>query len=560
MMNSNEYWRKREAEALRHYVHDEKEYQKRLAKIYQDMLDACQKEIESFYAKYAAAEGITLAEAKKRVSKADIAALERKAEKYVRTHDFSQRANAELRLYNATMKINRLEMLKANIGLDLIAGHDKMEKFMGGILQGRTEEELKRQAGILGETVRNNAQLANAIVNASFHNATFSDRIWAYQDMLRNELEKLLQSGLIQGKNPRQLARQLRRTFDTTRSHAERLMRTELARVQTEAQKQSFQRNGFSKYEFIANGSCCSVCAGLNGKHFEVEKMEPGLNAPPVHPNCRCSIAAWEDDAEYEAWLDYLDQGGSSAAWEQSGKAAWRKKSGKALEKSDAEGIIEIKEGKKLSLSNLEEFNEWQNDYYSLNSGVEFTQKANPNISAYSGGAYEAINGILRGGKAYERVKRCVGDLRPYEKMIDGVSREIRKFQLNTDLQVKRVVGSVDFITGATSSLGDMKSAIGKTFTEKGFTSTTIAQDATLPFALFKKTQTVLEIYVPKSTRGAYIYKISDHPAEFEFLIDKGTTYRVVDAGERTVKKFVGNDMTQEDVQERYMKLEVVSQ
>lgn len=335
MMNSNEYWRKREAEALRHYVHDEKEYQKRLAKIYQDMLDACQKEIESFYAKYAAAEGVTLAEAKRRVSKADIAALERKAEKYVHTHDFSQRANAELRLYNATMKINRLEMLKANIGLDLIAGHDEVEKFMGDILQGRTEEELKRQAGILGRTVRNNAQLADAIVNASFHNATFSDRIWAYQDMLRNELEKLLQSGLIQGKNPRQLARQLRETFDTTRSHAERLMRTELARVQTEAQKQSFQRNGFSKYEFIANGGCCSVCAGLNGKHFEVEKMEPGLNAPPVHPNCRCSIASWEDGEEYEAWLDYLDQGGTTAAWEQSGKAAWRKKSGKAIDNSD---------------------------------------------------------------------------------------------------------------------------------------------------------------------------------------------------------------------------------
>lgn len=339
-MNSNEYWRKREADAMKHYVHDEKEYQKRLAKIYQDMLDACQKEIESFYAKYAAAERITLAEAKRRVSKADIAALERKAEKYVRTHDFSQRANAELRLYNATMKINRLEMLKANLGLDLIAGHDEMEKFMGDILQGRTEEELKRQAGILGRTVRNNAQLANAIVNASFHNATFSDRIWAYQDLLREELGKLLQSGLIQGKNPRQLARQLRETFDTTRGHAERLMRTELARVQTEAQKQSFQRNGFSKYEFIANGGCCSVCAGLNGKHFEVEKMEPGLNAPPVHPNCRCSIASWEDGEEYEAWLDYLDQGGTTAAWEQSGKAAWRKKSGKSLDNSGYGGTL----------------------------------------------------------------------------------------------------------------------------------------------------------------------------------------------------------------------------
>lgn len=56
-----------------------------------------------------------------------------------------------MRLYNATMKINRLEMLKANIGLELIKGHDDLEKFMAEILQGRTEDELKRQAGILGK-------------------------------------------------------------------------------------------------------------------------------------------------------------------------------------------------------------------------------------------------------------------------------------------------------------------------------------------------------------------------------------------------------------------------
>ena len=47
-----------------------------------------------------------------------------------------------MRIYNATIKINRLEMLKANIGLELIAGHYELEKFMGGILKGRTMEEL----------------------------------------------------------------------------------------------------------------------------------------------------------------------------------------------------------------------------------------------------------------------------------------------------------------------------------------------------------------------------------------------------------------------------------
>ena len=311
-MTSSEYWAKREAEALKSYITDEKEYDKQLKRIYSDMLDGCQSQIDSFYGKYAAKEGITLAEARKRVSELDIKAYERKAAKYVKEKNFSAKANEEMRLYNATMKINRLEMLKANIGLELISGHDELEKFMDGILQGRTEDELKRQAGILGKSIKSNAQKAHAIVNASFHNAKFSDRIWMYQDLMKADLSKLLQSGLIQGKNPRVLARELKKTFQTSTFNAERLMRTELARVQTEAQKQSFIRNGFDEYEFIVNSGCCDICQGLSGKHFKVDKMMPGENAPPMHPHCRCSTAAYSDRKEYEEWLDYLDKGGTT--------------------------------------------------------------------------------------------------------------------------------------------------------------------------------------------------------------------------------------------------------
>ena len=359
-MNSRDYWLKREEEALKTRITDEKEYQKAIDRIYQNMLDACQKEVESFYAKYAAAEGISIAEAKKRVSQHDVKAFERKAAKYVKEKDFSAKANEELRLYNATMRINRMEMLKANIGLETIAGHDELERFMGGILKGRTEDELARQAGILGKTVKNNAQKANAIVNGSFKvskvgdQSTFSDRIWQYQDNMRQDLGKLLQQGLIQGKNPRAITKDLKKywygndpkTGGGAKYCMERLMRTELARVQTEAQKQSFERNGFEHYEFIANRDCCPICNGLDGKHFKVDKMMPGENAPPMHPHCRCSTAAWEDDEEYEAWLDYLDKGGSTAEWNAKGKSKWEK-SKKALEKSGSGDIIKTEMFKK---------------------------------------------------------------------------------------------------------------------------------------------------------------------------------------------------------------------
>ncbi len=325
------YWAEREAEALRRRITDEKQYDREIRRIHENMLDACQKEIESFYAKYAGKEGITIAEAKKRVSKLDIAAYERKAARYVKEKNFSPKANEEMRLYNATMRINRMEMLKANIGMELIAGHDQLEKFMGEILKGRTMDELERQAGILGKTVRFNAAKAHAIVNGSFHNGTFSDRIWQYQDIMRQDLGKLLQQGLIQGKNARAITKDLRKYLIGEKEgkgatyNVERLMRTELARVQTEAQKQSFIRNGFEHYEFLVNTGCCDICAGLNGKHFPVAKMMPGENAPPLHPHCRCSVAAWEDSKEYDAWLDYLEKGGTTAEWNATGKAQWQK-------------------------------------------------------------------------------------------------------------------------------------------------------------------------------------------------------------------------------------------
>ena len=315
-MDSQTYWKNRETEQRKHNIRDEVEYRKNIREIYQNMIDEIEKEINGFYGKYAKKEGITLAEAKKRAAKADIEALGRKAAKYVKEKNFSQQANDEMRLYNMTMKVNRLEFLKAQIGLEMVAVFDELQKYYDEILTDRAISEFERQAGILGKTIQNNAKAANAIVNASFHNATFSDRIWMYQDMLKNELSSLLQTGLIQGQNPRRLATHLRKRFGVSQSNAERLMITELARVQTEAQKQSFERNGYDQYEFIALGSACGICRELDGKHFKVKDMMPGENAPPMHPNCRCSVAAWMDDQEYEAWLDYLDKGGTTEEWE----------------------------------------------------------------------------------------------------------------------------------------------------------------------------------------------------------------------------------------------------
>lgn len=402
----------------------------------------------------------------------------------------------------------------------------------------------------------------------------------------KKQITKSVTSSILQGKSIKHMADDLQKRITTmSRDSAIRTARTAVTGAQNAGRMDSYaaaEKMGIKlKKRWLAtlDARTRHSHAMLDGEQAaQDKKFSNGCRFPgdPQGPpweiyNCRCTlIAAVEgvDTSSAQRRAKNADTGQtevisnmSYAEW-----AGWKKDT-KQVASAAKSDIIKAKPEIKpvtLSLSNLEELEKWQNEYYATNSSVEFTKKANPNISKYSGGAYSAINAIERGGAAYEKALRCYGNLDGYKEISDGVSAEISKFKLSTDLNVKRVVGDVGYITGGGSSVDDMVASIGKLYTEKGFTSTTIAQDAQLPFGGHKDTQTVLDIIVPKSTRGAYIYKMADNPAEFEFLIDRGTTYKVLDAGERTVKKSIfdlkSREFVEKEVPERYMKLEVVSQ
>lgn len=84
---------------------------------------------------------------------------------------------------------------------------------------------------------------------------------------------------------------------------------------QTLAQLSSIRRNKFKEYEFIASRNCCETCAKLDGKHFQITELKIGENAPPIHENCCCSIAAYEDDQEYEEWLESVSKRKKTKRW-----------------------------------------------------------------------------------------------------------------------------------------------------------------------------------------------------------------------------------------------------
>ncbi len=126
-----------------------------------------------------------------------------KSAEYVKNKDFSEAANEALRLYNLTMKVNRLELLKSACALELVNMGNEYQKYMGKVLTDEAEAEAKRQAGILGKTLdTTDIENAKKIVTGSWKNATFSERIWGNNASLKNNLDNLLTSGIIAGKHP----------------------------------------------------------------------------------------------------------------------------------------------------------------------------------------------------------------------------------------------------------------------------------------------------------------------------------------------------------------------
>lgn len=319
--NNRLYWEKREQKQRELYMMEEAQQQRELEKIYAEMYRHAEDEINRFYGKYADAEGIDITEAKKRVTQADIEAYEALAKEYVKNKDFSDRANAEMRLYNATMKINRLEMLKARIGVYLVAGINDIDDYYEKVITDRTRREIERQAGILGETVSvaDTTKRAENIVNASFFNATYSERIWSHQDRLRSMISVELQKGLIAGVGSRQMASNIRKEYDVSLADAHRLMVTELRRVQTDVAMDSYKASGVERYVYMAvNPRACPICRELDGKDYPVEGAEianPDHPLPPMHPRCHCTTAPYVDEDDYNSWLNYLSQGGSTSDW-----------------------------------------------------------------------------------------------------------------------------------------------------------------------------------------------------------------------------------------------------
>ncbi|MCD8209163.1 MAG: hypothetical protein LUD72_14590, partial [Bacteroidales bacterium] len=136
-------------------------------------------------------------------------------------------------------------------------------------------------------------------------------------------------------------------------------------------------------------------------------------------------------------------------------------------------------------------------------------------IGRYTGDDYSAINGVLRGEMTENQVQRwdASGGLTTMEK-IDDITDAISKFQLKDNITVYRTCEEDVF--------RNLQKQIGSIFIDDGFTSTSVL-DTPVASGNVK-----MVIDVPAGIgNGAWISPLSGSPDEYEFLLQRGTQYRI---------------------------------
>lgn len=147
-------------------------------------------------------------------------------------------------------------------------------------------------------------------------------------------------------------------------------------------------------------------------------------------------------------------------------------------------------------------------------------------IVDYTGSDYATMNRTLRDDK-YNSLSKISG----LRKKIDGATSALEKSTIADDVTLWRGMGSKNTLARSLnvsgSDLSQMVSdgsIVGRTLTEKGFSSTGVIESSGWDKEVF------LEIIAPAGTKGMYVAPISNFKSENELLLQRNTTYEILKA------------------------------
>lgn len=131
--------------------------------------------------------------------------------------------------------------------------------------------------------------------------STYSTNIWKNTGKLTSSIKDELLMSLMTGRGTRETAQAIAERFNVGQNDSRRLVRTESAFFHNQMELLSYEDAEIAKYRFIAvlDKRTSHICQEHDNKVYDTDKAVPGVNCPPMHPWCRSTTVAYDEDADY---------------------------------------------------------------------------------------------------------------------------------------------------------------------------------------------------------------------------------------------------------------------
>lgn len=310
-MKNNDYWRERfkqleEAQNRKGAdTYDEIEQQYRRA------LREIDGKISTWYQRLADNNGVSMAEARKMLSKKELKEFKWDVNDYIqhgKKNAIDQSWMKELENASAKFHISKLEALKLQVqqSLEVMFGNqlDSIDTAMKRIYLDsyyHTAYELQRGVQIGWDIAGVDQRKIEKVIRKPWavDGKNFSERIWGNKRKLISEIRSELTQDIILGRDPQKAIDAIARKMNTSKVNAGRLVMTEEAYFSSAAQKECFNDLDVEEYEIVAtlDSHTSDICQNMDGKVFPMKDYEPGVTAPPFHVWCRsCTVPYFRDN------------------------------------------------------------------------------------------------------------------------------------------------------------------------------------------------------------------------------------------------------------------------
>lgn len=312
------YWTKRFEEEEKQRNISNKAYAKEIEKQYKIAENKIKSDIEKWYIRIADNNQISLADAKKLLTKDEL-----KEFKWTLA-EYTQKAKSgawkkELENASARVHIKRLEALQLQVQNSIETLRNKENEMLEDYLIKNYEDtyyhslyEISKGLNLKTSFATLDKNKINQVIGKPWlsDGKTFSDRIWQDKEQLINTLRTKITQSFITGSTLDEAVEDISKFVSDKIKNKEyvarRLLETESAAYASKAQIEAFKSIDVEKYEIVATLDLhtSEICQEMDGKVFNISDQEIGVTVPPFHSHCRTVIAPYFDDKPTRASRD----------------------------------------------------------------------------------------------------------------------------------------------------------------------------------------------------------------------------------------------------------------